>query len=106
MLYKCKMILMEGNILQSETKIHPNRTATLFCKNNMSSYFLSIELRMWIRHVGASLVVCGGFTAPPPPHTHTHGATHTDSLTEFGFLGFERRSGQETKTEEPPGNND
>lgn len=73
----------------------------------MSSYCLSIDLRTWIRHVGASLVVCGGFTAPPP-HTHTHTARHTrtvwPSLDFWDLSGGldkkqRRRNHRETTTE-------
>lgn len=60
----------------------------------MSSYFLSMNPRKWIRHVSANLVVVlRRFHSAAA----AHGATRTHSLTEFGFLGFEERSGQEKK---------
>lgn len=99
MLCKCKMILMKGNILQRAK----NKTATLLREKSMSSYFLSMNPRKWINHVSANLVVVlRRFHSAAA----AHGATRTHSLTEFGFWGFEERSGQEKKTEKQSGNKD
>lgn len=67
----------------------------------MSSYFLSINPRKWILNVDANLVVV---LRRIHSAAAAHGATHTDSSTEFGFLGFEEWSGQGKKTEKQSGN--